>query len=197
MQKFDVQIALEGVREARGEWSRAQQEFQSNVDKVLDRLIHEAATCFMSVEEFAKASGLSPKRVRDLMRRNRMHPSSSKTLLAKHAAEALATNSELLGIAPHEMDLTSPLAYLPMGKELRQELTDKTVSRVTELPEDEPVSGNLAWSRLAYVIYGAMPWEGETYQAVAETIAVAVLGEMGFCPTDGKPLPCTACGAGL
>lgn len=144
MQKFDVQIALEGVRDARGKWSRAQREFQTNVDKVLNRLIHEAAACYMSVEEFAKASGLSPKRVRDIMRHNGLSPSSGKTLLAKQAAEALATNSALLGIAPHEMDLMSPLAYLPMGTEMRQALTDKTVSGVTEVDEDDEGPEQLA-----------------------------------------------------
>jgi hypothetical protein len=78
------------------------------------------------------------------MRRNKMSPSSGKTLLAKTAAEALATNSALLGIAPHEMDLTSPLAYLPMGTEMRQAITDKTVSAVTELP-DEGLPASEGW----------------------------------------------------
>lgn len=136
MQKFDVQIALEGVREARSKWNTAVRQFNADADKVMTRLLHEAAANYMSSEQVAKHSGLSPKRVRSLMRLAGLNPSRGKNLLAKHAAEALATNSELLGIAPHEMDLTSPLAYLPMGSELRQALTDKTVSKVTEL--DDP-----------------------------------------------------------
>jgi hypothetical protein len=140
MRKFDVQIALEAVAEARHKWGAAQREFQTGMDKVLDRLIHEAVANFMSVEEFARYSGLSPKRVRDIMRRNHLTPKSGKTLLAKTAATALESNAALMGIAPHEMDLLSPLAYLPMGKQLKRELQNQTVSQVHEL--DEPVSGN-------------------------------------------------------
>jgi hypothetical protein len=141
VQKFDVQIALEGVADARHQWSAAQREFQADIDKVLDRLIHEAAVNFMSPEEFARYSGLSTNQVRALMMRNGLNRSKGKTLLAKTAADALATNAELLGITPHEMDLTSPLAYLPMGKQLRQQLQDRSVSKVTELDDD--VSGNV------------------------------------------------------
>lgn len=140
MRKFDVQIALEGVREAREKWFFAQQRFNTDVDFVMTRLLHEAARNFMSVDEVARMSALTPKRVRELMRRAGLDPKSGKRLLAKQAAEALAQNSELLGIEPHEMDLTSPLAYLPMGSELKQKLTDARVHRVTEL--DDAVSGN-------------------------------------------------------
>jgi len=137
MKKFDVQIALEGVAEARTRWTAAKREFDEGVNKVMGRLLHEAAANYMSVEEVARYSGLSKLQVRSMMRLNRLDPRDGKTLLAKHAAEALSSNAELLGIAPHEMDLMSPLAYLPMGRELRQQLTDKTVQSVHELPEDK------------------------------------------------------------
>lgn len=140
MRKFDVQIALEGVREAREKWFFAQQRFNTDVDFVMTRLLHEAARNFMSVDEVARMSALTPKRVRELMRRAGLDPKSGKRLLAKQAAEALAKNSELLGIEPHEMDLTSPLAYLPMGSELRQQLIDARVHRVTELPVSRNVT---------------------------------------------------------
>jgi len=143
MKKFDVQIALEGIAEAKATWAKAITEFNAGVEYVMTRLIHEAAANYMSVEEVAKASGLTPKRVRLLMRNSGLDPKKGKRLLAKHAAEALAENAALLGIAPHEMDLMSPLAYLPMGKQLRQELQNRTVSQVHEL---EDVSGNTTHS---------------------------------------------------
>lgn len=133
---FDVQIALEGLAEARREWSRAMRAFNADSERVLIRLLHEAAANYMSVEQVAKFSGLAPKRIRTLMRDNGLNPRDGKRVLAKHAAEALQSNAELLGIAPHQMDLMSPLAYLPAGSVLRQELTDKTTAGVTEL-EDE------------------------------------------------------------
>lgn len=145
MRKFDVQIALEGVAEARQKWNTAQREFQSGVDAVLDRLIHEAAVNFMSPEEFARHSGLSTNQVRALMARNGLSRSQGKTLLAKTAAEALASNAELLGIAPHEMDLMSPLAYLPMGEQLKKELQNRTVSQVHEV--EEPDERHYDWCR--------------------------------------------------
>lgn len=141
MKKFDVVIALEGLREAKDKWRMAQLEFNSGFDSVLLRLIHEGVSNFMSAEEIAAAVGLTPKRIRQIMSSRGMNPKSGKRLLSKQAAEALANNSALLGIAPADMDLMSPLAYLPMGSEMKRALQDKQVSQVTEL--DEPVSGNL------------------------------------------------------
>lgn len=137
MRKFDVQIALEGIREAQGKWQKAVLTFNSDVDYAITRLLHEAAVNYMSVDQVAHASGMTAKRVRLLMRKAGLDPKSGKRLLAKQAAEALAENSALLGIEPHEMDLTSPLAYLPMGSELKQQLLDARVARVTELPGEE------------------------------------------------------------
>ena len=136
MKKFDVQIALEGIREAKAEWAKAVRAFNADVEKVLVRLLHEASVNYMSPEEVARFSGLSTKRVRSLMCEHGLNPRDGKRMLADSAAKALADNAALLGIRPHDMDLMSPLAYLPMGSQLRQELTDKAVARVTELPED-------------------------------------------------------------
>ena len=133
MQKFDVVIALEGVREAKAEWAKAVTKFNADVEYVMARLLHEAARNYMSAEEVAKASGFTVKRVRTLMRAAGLDPRSGKTLLAKKAAEALADNAALLGIEPHEMDLMSPLAYLPMGEKMRRELQERSVSQVTEM----------------------------------------------------------------
>jgi hypothetical protein len=55
------------------------------------------------------------------------------------------------------MDLTSPLAYLPMGDEMRRQLADAQVKRVQEFPEtvtDEvnvecPSCGHEHWVTLA------------------------------------------------
>jgi hypothetical protein len=174
MQKFDVMIALEKVAEMRTTWSTSKREFDEAINKIMARLLHEAARNYMSVEEVASASGLKKIQVRSMMRLNGLDPKTGKTLLAKHAAEALEKNAELLGVSVHDMDLMSPLAYLPMGDQLKQQLLDARVARVTELadPEDE-VSRN----RRAYVL----------------------LGDMGFCTTclDGSTMPCTNCGAGL
>jgi hypothetical protein len=138
MKKFDVVIALEGIREARVKWTKAKREFDSGLNEMMRRLLHEAARNYLSVEEVAQSSGYSKLQVRAMMRLNGMDPRTGKRLLAESAAKALRENAELMGIEPGEMDLLSPLAYLPMGQQMRKEfLETKTVSQVTELPQDE------------------------------------------------------------
>jgi hypothetical protein len=143
VQKFDVQIALEGIAEAKTKWTRAFADFNAGVETAMTRLIHEAAANFMSAEEVAKHSGLTVKRVRILMRAAGLDPKHGKRLLSKNAATALAENAALLGIQPHEMDLTSPLAYLPMGSEMREFL---------ETANALPPTGNLR-DKIAGAIY--------------------------------------------
>jgi hypothetical protein len=137
MLKFDVQVQLEGVAEARAEWKKAFNTFNQNMNKVMARLLHEAAVNRMSVEEVAKHSGIRVSEIRKKMRNAGLDPRNGKMLLAKQAAEALATNAALLGVHPSEVDLMSPLAYLPAGEELQRKITDASTSGVTELPDSE------------------------------------------------------------
>jgi hypothetical protein len=136
MEKFGVQLGLEGLREARQEWAKRKREFDTGYHRVMAVLLHEAARNFMSVEQIAEFAGLSKVRVRSLMRMAGLNPSDGKRVLSDKAAKALVENADLMGIKPHEMDLLSPLAYLPMGDDLRHKLQEQTVSQVTELPEE-------------------------------------------------------------
>lgn len=131
--KFGVLIALEGIAEARAEWHAAKRKFDADVNFLMHRLLLEAARNRMSVDEVAKASGYSVAQVRAMMRKRSLDPKKGRTLLAKQAAEALAANAELMGIQPWEMDLTSPLAYLPMGDEMRRALETKNI----EIEQDD------------------------------------------------------------
>jgi hypothetical protein len=135
VRKFDVQIALEGIAEAKSTWAQAKAKFDADVEYMMGRLLHEAARNYMSDREVAKHSGSTVKRVRDLMRSCGLNPRDGKTLLSQKAATALSENAALLGVEPHEMDLMSPLAYLPMGSVMKRELQERSVSQVTEFPE--------------------------------------------------------------
>lgn len=135
MNKFGVTMALGRVHEARSKWNSAKRDFDEAVDKVMAVLLHEAARALMTQQEVAAASGLPVKRVRDLMRKHGLNPRDGKQMLSRQAAKALNENADLLGIKPQEMDLTSPLAYLPMGDEMRRQLADAQVKRVQEFPE--------------------------------------------------------------
>lgn len=133
MKKLDVILALRELREAKYQWAKAQTKFNSDVTAIMTRLLHEAAANLMSDREVANESGFTIKRVRQMMRDIGLNPRDGKTLLSSKAAEALANNATLLGIEPSEMDLMSPLAYLPMGEQMKRELQDKAVSQVTAL----------------------------------------------------------------
>ena len=139
MKREEVSAALDNVRLADAAWIKARAEFNTGLTYVMQRLLHEAAHNFMSVEDIAHACGWSVKRVRTTMRSIGLDSRDGVRLLSRKAAEALANNTALMGIEPSEMDLMSPLAYLPMGDKMKRDLQAKTVSQVTEIPE---VSGN-------------------------------------------------------
>lgn len=138
MQQADVREALTELKEARSQWGKAHAEFNDAAEKVAVRLIHEAIAARMSVEDVARHGGLTPKRVRVLMRQHGLDPRNGKGMLAENAATALRENATLLGIDPKDMDLTSPLAYLPMGESLRHQIIhSRSIHEVADLLEDE------------------------------------------------------------
>lgn len=145
MKRSEVRDLLGRVKAAKKQHAFDEAKFQSDVSAVMRRLLHEAAANLMSVEEVARDSGYTVKRIRQMMRDIGLNPTAGRNLLSKKAAEALATNADLMGIEPSEMDLMSPLAYLPMGEQLRRQLQDSTVSQVTALDEvgRAEVSGNV------------------------------------------------------
>lgn len=142
MKKLEVVAYLTQIKEAREEWAKARVKFLSDVDAVLNRLLYEGAREYMSAEEMARASGMNIKPIRQRMRDLGLDPRKGKTVLSKKASEALSNNAALLGIEPSEMDLMSPLAYLPMGEKMKRQLQDSAVSQV--FPETYGSASTLA-----------------------------------------------------
>src|ERR1700751_4754672 len=134
MQRDEIVKAVGRVAQEQRAYAKATTEWRDAFNAVMKRLINEAAANMMSVEEVSRASNISPSRVRSIMRANALNPKMGKRLLAKTAAEALASNAELLGIEPNQMDMMSPLAYLPAGSLLRQVVIDSTLA-ATEVPD--------------------------------------------------------------
>lgn len=124
-------------------------EFNNQVNLLLARLIREAAINRMSPEDVARAGHMTPKRVRALMRSAGLNPRYGKTLLSKQAAEALAGNAELLGVKPNEIDLMSPLAYLPAGDAVRREVIKARTAVVTELDDYVPTHYQIDFALVA------------------------------------------------
>lgn len=141
MKMYEVQMTMEKIKAARKEWATRHRVVNEQAATAMRRLIHEAAAHRMSVDMVAKHSGYPKSRIREMMRQMGLDPRWSKTMLATVSAAALHENAELLGIDPAAMDLMSPLAYLPMGEQLRDELRAEATRGVTEVPEieDEPV----------------------------------------------------------
>lgn len=134
MNKTELQEILEYIRESRGAVLEAHRDINEQARRVMKRLLFEAAHNRMSVVEVAQHSGYSKARLRQMMRQFGLDPKWNKSLLGEHAAQALAENADLLEIDPKDLDLTSPLAYLPAGEQLRNAV-DRTRSReVTGVP---------------------------------------------------------------
>lgn len=143
MNKFEIVINLEHIAEQRNKWNAAYNEFGKAVDQSMRRLIHEAAAQRMSVFEVSKAVGMAPSQIKTRMRAMNLNPTTGKTLLSRQAAAVLESNAEIMGIKPHEIDLMSPLVYLPAGKDVFLE----TNKGVTDL-DDKPL-GSEAWQMIA------------------------------------------------
>lgn len=141
MKLYEIQMTMERIRDARHEWAVKHREVNTVAARSMKRLLHEAIAQRMSVEDVSKHSGYTKPRIRQMMRNMGMEPKWSKTMLAKTAAEALHSNAELLGIDPVDMDLLSPLAYLPAGSQLQTAVRSEATRGVTEVPEveEEPV----------------------------------------------------------
>lgn len=182
MQKFIVQLMLEHVREVREQASRANRDYNEGMNKVLASLLHHAALNFMSSHEVGKALGMSPSRVRTLMKANGLNPTSGKRLLSEQAAKALAENAELMGIEPSQMDLMSPLAYLPMGEQLRKQFleTEAVAQGVHEVkplgPEGEAMATRM-WD-LGLSQQEAEDWIREVIAEAREAVAQGVHEEV-------------------
>jgi hypothetical protein len=135
MLQFEVELALQEVAQEVQKWKVAYHDFLQGVNRVMDRLIHEAVANRMSVEQIAGLSGLTKHRIRRQMKQMGLDYRTSKTALAHSAAEALKNNAALLGVDPLDMDLSSPLAYLPGGSQLRTKMQSEAVKGVKDLDE--------------------------------------------------------------
>ena len=125
MEKFEIVINLEHVAASRKAWNEAAKVSAERVDRAMKRLIHEAAAARMSATEVAKLSAFSTAQIKQRMKTMGLNPTTGKTLLSRQAAAVLESNAEIMGIQPHEIDLMSPLAYLPAGSLLKE--TDQSV----------------------------------------------------------------------
>ena len=133
MEKFEIVINLEHIAAQRKAWNEAAREFGERVDRAMKRLIHEAVAKRMSATEVAKLAGYNRTTLKSMMLRMNLNPTKGTTLLSRQAAAVLESNAEILGIKPHEIDLMSPLAYLPAGSLIKEQVA--SVTEIAEFPE--------------------------------------------------------------
>lgn len=173
-----VTAGLKQMRSAREAWGKGRTEFFAAYDVLLRRYIYEACANYMGAAQIAEALGVGASTVRAKMRSLDLDPRGGKRSLNAAASQAMMENSALMGIDPADMDLTSPLAYLPMGSVLRKQLEMQTLSAVTEV-EDTVVSRNKLEDRLYRVIVSRFEGMGEawTTDSSGDTLARAAAQE--------------------
>lgn len=137
MDRNTTVMLLEKTAKEKQAWNKARADWWDKYESVMAVLIHAAATNYMSATDIARHAGMKPTQVRALFHKHGLHISVGKRALADQAAKALRENADLMGVRPEEIDLMSPLAYLPMGQSLKQALLDETTRGTA--PE---VSGN-------------------------------------------------------
>ena len=120
MRREHIRATFEKINEAHHQWKTEQGKMRAEADRVLTRLLNECLAKRMSPEHIAEMAGWPVRDVRSAMRARGIDPKAGKGVLSKQSASALIDNANLLGVEPEEMDLTSPLAYLPMGSQLRE-----------------------------------------------------------------------------
>lgn len=166
MNKTHIIEHLVVVANAKREWAKAQTQFNSGVNAVMARLLHEAAVARMSPEMVANTSGFTVKRIRSMMREVGLNPRDGKGMLSARAAAALESNAALMGVEPKDMDLLSPLAYLPMGGQLKRALAAAAVDEANQ-PE---VSGNIALTDDEYDLAMKLADAGPTGEEAVEWV---------------------------
>lgn len=138
MDREQIIDRLSDVKDARKEWREAKRKFDQDSRKAMTRLVLEAARNRMSVEQIGKASGMTRREVRQYLRGWGVEPNEGINAASDAAADVLTLNAERLGVDPGQIDLMSPLVYLPLGNDVTRVIESGAVRQgVTELPLSE------------------------------------------------------------
>ena len=74
MKAEDVQRKLGELKEARSIWGKAHAKFNNQAEALAVELVYRGLAARLSVEAMSSASGLTPKRIRILMRQHGLDP---------------------------------------------------------------------------------------------------------------------------
>ncbi len=119
MTHHEVTAALEHLRAAESEWLTARAKYNSDSEALLSALLLRGLEVRLSPEDIGRASGIGATAMRRRVRALGLNTRRGAAALSREASETLRENAALLGIAPEDVDLLSPLAYLPAGPALR------------------------------------------------------------------------------
>lgn len=136
MNKPEIIELMNRMRNANARFDALRKAHNADEVAALKRLVLEGAAQYMSAEQMAEETGATVRRIRIVMRVLNLDPRRKPSVLSKHAATVLEENATLLGIEPAEMDFMSPLAYLPMGEEMRKQINAQAAQGVTEIEDD-------------------------------------------------------------
>jgi len=122
VQEDQIRSGLRQIGQARAAWHEGITNFRASVEGITDRFLVEAARDRIAVHEVARLLGVRPAWVRSRMRDIGFETGRSEAALSRQAHAIIERNAEILGIDIKDIDLTSPLAYLPAGKDLLKQI---------------------------------------------------------------------------
>lgn len=125
MNRAETRDALDEFGAAREKWLEAIATYKQDSDYAIRVLLLQSSRLYLSVEEVSRRTGLPARRVRKIMRESGLNPYAGGRALSQAASDALIENSEKLGVDVTEMDLMSPLAYLPAGDKISRVIERK------------------------------------------------------------------------
>lgn len=147
----EVGKMLAELRRQREAWKDARREFQSEYAETLRWLILEAAATLYSLQEISEILDVPQKTIKAIAKKDDLNFKHDRVLLSHSAVNALRENAALMGINPEDFDLLSPLAYLPMGEELRKSLQQQCdkPSQTTQTQDEWDETGETMLRELA------------------------------------------------
>lgn len=116
----EVLSALSDIGTAQLEFHRVAKRYEAERDRALLPLVLEGARLRLSAKRMAAYAGVTQGRIKSILRRTGID-GRNISMVAEQTEKVLEHNAALLDVDITQIDLMSPLAYIPAGPGLRRE----------------------------------------------------------------------------
>jgi hypothetical protein len=128
--------ALNVLAQAKGEWDRRYQEFADTHRELERTTIQTGMLNYIPHKEIASALGITPGQLSALMSRYKLRGPKKHTI-DRSPDRVRRANAAKLGVDVSLVPLLSPLAYLPVGERLIEEVVALQVPNQDTKEKDE------------------------------------------------------------